>query len=124
MSQHLPVSVQGCLKGRSSKKVWLDVAWRVEDALVSGSALHGLVLDIVKAFNALPRKPFFEKRSWRDYDSHKGYFEHGRWHSDPCRDALGFMVVWKGLFLLQTGSLRVTHCLSSQWCLQDRLGCP
>ena len=60
LSQHLPVAAQGCLKGHSSKKVWLDIAWRVEDALVSGNALHGLVLDIVKAFHALPRKPFFE----------------------------------------------------------------
>ena len=58
LSRVAPPCVQGFLKGRSCRKLWLKLAWHLEHRIVHNLPLSGLVLDVVKAFNSLPRRPF------------------------------------------------------------------
>ena len=60
LSQVAPDCLQGFLRGRSCRRLWLKLAWHLEDCIVNNRTLSGLVLDVVKAFNALPRAPFFQ----------------------------------------------------------------
>ena len=46
--------------GAHVRRLWLKLAWHLEDCIVNYRTLSGLVLDVVKAFNALPRAPFFQ----------------------------------------------------------------
>ena len=54
---HLPPGIQGCIPGRQAKVIWFEVAQLLESAHWEHKALSGLLLDIRKAFNALPRAP-------------------------------------------------------------------
>jgi hypothetical protein len=40
--------------------VWSQLLWAVEDATINGIALSGLIADLQKAFNHLPRLVVFE----------------------------------------------------------------
>lgn len=56
----VPNSVRGGLPSRQSKTIWYEVSQLIESAHHSGTALAGVVLDIRRAFNALPRIPLWE----------------------------------------------------------------
>ncbi|CAE7736117.1 unnamed protein product, partial [Symbiodinium sp. CCMP2456] len=53
----LPESVRGCVPGRGAREVSLVIQVMIEEALMSGRALGGFSLDIIKCFNQLPRMP-------------------------------------------------------------------
>ena len=55
----IPDSVQGGVPGRQAKAIWYDVAQTLEFAFLDGCAVHGVLLDISKAFNAIPRYPLW-----------------------------------------------------------------
>ena len=52
-----PSFVCGNVPGRSTTDLWYDVQLRIEQCQLEGSEIAGCVLDIVKAFNHLPRLP-------------------------------------------------------------------
>lgn len=55
----LPSSVQGGCPFRESRNIWLSLAQQLEHAHFHGLPLVGIMLDIRKAFNALPRMPIW-----------------------------------------------------------------
>eukprot|EP00435_Cladocopium_sp_Y103_P054503 s775_g17.t1 len=55
----VPQSVQGGLPARQAKAIWYAVAQALEAAYVDNQPLHGLLMDIQKCFNALPRLPLW-----------------------------------------------------------------
>ena len=57
ISQVVPASVQGGLPLRQAKVIWYSVAQELEQAYVDDRALHGIMMDIRKCFNAIPRLP-------------------------------------------------------------------
>ena len=60
LSQVVPASVQGGLPTRQAKAIWYSVAQALEDAYLSQQPLHGLLMDIRKCFNAIPRLPLWQ----------------------------------------------------------------
>ena len=56
---HLPRSVVGGVPNRQAKEVWIEVAEIIEAAIVGNDPIQGLVVDICRAFNALPRVPLW-----------------------------------------------------------------
>lgn len=51
----LPKSIAGGVPGRQAKAVWIEVAQAIEDAYLQDCPVQGMVLDICRAFNAIPR---------------------------------------------------------------------
>ena len=49
----------GCLPGRSAACVWYGTQACIELARRAGIARHGIVTDIIKAFNCIPRPPVY-----------------------------------------------------------------
>ena len=64
LSKHAPSSLQGNRKGSSAVGVW----WRLQSTLeffqYQGTPMTGVILDVVKAFNHLPRCPLFRAASY------------------------------------------------------------
>ena len=56
----LPDCIRGGVPFKQAKTVWFEVSQLVEASHWEGSSLQGLVLDIRRAFNALPRVPLWE----------------------------------------------------------------
>ena len=56
----VPESVQGGLPARQAKAIWYSVAQALEDAYLNNTQLHGLLMDIRKCFNAIPRLPLWQ----------------------------------------------------------------
>lgn len=56
----LPASIRGGVPSQQAKTVWFEVAQLVEQAHWASNSLQGVVLDIRRAFNALPRLPLWE----------------------------------------------------------------
>ena len=55
----LPSSVQGGVPCRQAKAIWFDLAHALEQAYLNGTGLHGLLMDIQKCFNNIPRYPLW-----------------------------------------------------------------
>jgi len=55
----VPQSVQGGLPARQARSVWYTTAQFLESALVDNVPLHGILMDIRKCFNAIPRFPLW-----------------------------------------------------------------
>ena len=55
----LPASVQGGVPARQAKTIWYELASALELAYMQGTELHGVLMDIQKAFNNLPRHPLW-----------------------------------------------------------------
>ena len=60
LDAHLPDSLYGSRPARFAGQVWSQLLWAVEDATIHGIALSGLMADLQKAFNHLPRLVVFE----------------------------------------------------------------
>ncbi len=60
IAQIAPHSIQGNLPGRSPKQVWYHLQMVMEHAQSYQLPLAGMILDIVKCFNMLPREPLLE----------------------------------------------------------------
>ena len=56
-SKLLPADISGGIPGRGSRLLMYRQQARIEDAIVSGSPTGGFVLDLIKAFNCIPRRP-------------------------------------------------------------------
>ena len=54
---HLPDTCTGNLPGRSTSDQWLGIMQEIEHSMTTDTPLCGGVLDLVKAFNTLPRVP-------------------------------------------------------------------
>ena len=54
-----PATCTGNLPGKQASQVWMGVQMEIEEAVLSGSKVSGAVIDLVKAFNLLPRSPIF-----------------------------------------------------------------
>ena len=93
LARVLPAGIQGCIPGRQAKAIWFEVAQLLEAAHWSGQALHGLILDVRKAFNALPRLPvwFFLRR---------------------LRFPPSILQAWMSFVAQQTRRFRVRHAVS------------
>ena len=63
----LPQSVQGGVPCRQVKTIWYELATALEQAYLQGTGLHGLLMDIQKAFNNLPRLPLWHALSLLDF---------------------------------------------------------
>ena len=58
--QHLlPDSVQGGVPMRQAKTIWFELASALELSYLHGHGLHGLLMDIQKCFNNIPRYPLW-----------------------------------------------------------------
>ena len=55
----LPGSIRGGVPSRQSTSVWFEIAQTIESAHISNQSICGLVLDIRRAFNAIPRMPLW-----------------------------------------------------------------
>ena len=55
----LPPGVQGGVPGRQAKSIWYQVDQLLEFSFMNHRPLHGLLMDIRKAFNAIPRFPLW-----------------------------------------------------------------
>ena len=55
----LPDSVQGGVPARQAKAIWYELATALEQSYFHGTSLHGLLMDIQKAFNNIPRGPLW-----------------------------------------------------------------
>ena len=51
----LPRNLTGGIRGRAANDVWARIQWKVDVALLTGVHINGAVLDLVKAFNHIPR---------------------------------------------------------------------
>ena len=60
LARHLPDSVRGGIPSRQSRSVWYELSQLVEQSHSSGSSLQGILVDIQRAFNALPRLPVWK----------------------------------------------------------------
>ncbi len=54
-----PSSCTGNLPGKQASTVWMNVLAQIEEAYANNQPLSGAVIDLVKAFNLLPRYPVF-----------------------------------------------------------------
>lgn len=59
LSKYSPCSCTGNLPGKQASTVWMNILSQIEEAYVSKQPLSGAVIDLVKAFNLLPRFPVF-----------------------------------------------------------------
>ena len=59
ISTVLPPSIRGGVPSRQSSTIWFEIAQTIESAHTSGLSTCGLVLDIRRAFNAIPRMPLW-----------------------------------------------------------------
>ena len=59
LSRHLPTSVCGGVPGKQARKVWYEISQLLEGAYFSNDRWQGVMLDIRRAFNALPRQPIW-----------------------------------------------------------------
>ena len=55
----LPSSIRGGVPCQEAKSVWYEVSQLVEQAAFSNTPLNGLMVDIIKAFNNIPRFPLW-----------------------------------------------------------------
>lgn len=55
----LPNSVQGGVPLRHAKSIWYELAASLELAYLNQQGLHGLLMDIQKCFNNIPRQPLW-----------------------------------------------------------------
>jgi len=60
LDQHLPDTLYGCRPARFAGQVWSQLLWAVESSVSQGIALTGLIADLQKAFNHIPRLVVFE----------------------------------------------------------------
>ena len=60
LSQVLPNSVRGGVPARQAKSVWYELSQLIESAHCTGDSLQGILVDIKRAFNALPRLPVWQ----------------------------------------------------------------
>ena len=56
---YLPPSIYGGVQGCQAKTIWFQVAQLLEAAYMTHSSLQGVVVDIQRCFNALPRWPIW-----------------------------------------------------------------
>ena len=56
-AEHLPSDISGGIPGRGSRLLMYRHQARIEEAITTGSSVGGFVLDLVKAFNCIPRRP-------------------------------------------------------------------
>lgn len=59
LAREVPDSVQGGLPHRHAKMIWYEVAQALEHAFLEHSPVHGLMVDVRKAFNNIPRFPLW-----------------------------------------------------------------
>ena len=59
LSQVVPDRVQGGLPARQAKTIWYSAAQELERAYMDDLPLHGVLVDIRKCFNAIPRMPLW-----------------------------------------------------------------
>ena len=59
-NQWFPAEILGCLPGRSSRDLSLSLECLIEQARLANEPLLGFSIDLVKAFNNLPRRPLRE----------------------------------------------------------------
>ena len=59
VSSLLPASVHGGVPARQAKTIWYELASAMELAYLNGEGLHGLLMDIQKCFNNIPRQPLW-----------------------------------------------------------------
>ena len=57
--------------------IWYNIQWQIEQATNDGTSLSGLVLDLVKCFNAIPRAPI--KQIMEAYWVHSA--DNDMWHN-------------------------------------------
>ena len=60
LDRSLPDTLYGCRPARFAGQVWSQLLWAVESSVSNGVALTGLIADLQKAFNHIPRIVVFE----------------------------------------------------------------
>ena len=55
----LPASVRGAVPDQHAKQIWFEIAQRIEHSYACNCPLQGILLDVQRAFNALPRDPIW-----------------------------------------------------------------
>lgn len=59
LTRVLPPSIRGGVPAKQSASIWFEIAQAIESAHVTSTSMCGLVLDIKRAFNAIPRAPLW-----------------------------------------------------------------
>ena len=98
----LPKSVLGGVPGRQSKAIWFEVSQLMEASYIHSQSLQGLVLDIRRAFNCIPRYPIWNLlsvlglpteilKTWASFVSGQSrMFRVRASSSDPIQSCVGF----------------------------------
>lgn len=60
MDQYLPDTLYGCRPGHYAAQVWAKLLWSIEHSFHHDVELTGLIADLQKAFNMIPRLVVFE----------------------------------------------------------------
>ena len=60
IAQVLPDSVRGGVPARQAKSIWYELASVLEMAYLNDAPVHGLLMDIQKCFNNIPRQPLWQ----------------------------------------------------------------
>ena len=67
LSHALPDSIRGGVPSRQSTGIWFEIAQSLETSYISNQSRCGLVLDIRRAFNAIPRLPLWHALLQMDF---------------------------------------------------------
>ena len=70
LAVHLPTSVQGGVPARQAKTIWFELAMALETSYLNGEGMHGLLMDIQKCFNNIPRYPLWFALAKLDFPQH------------------------------------------------------
>ena len=60
LSQFAPATCTGNLPGRQASQVWYNILCEIETSQLEQGTMTGAVLDLIKAFNLIPRIPVFK----------------------------------------------------------------
>ena len=106
MAELVPAGIRGGLAGREAADIFVQIASYLEVSFMDGLPLAGLVTDVVKCFNPLPREPVFKAAAklgvsdgvlglWGSYVSGlRRRFRIDGLLGEPCLATCGFLEGW------------------------------
>ena len=128
---HLPHGIQGGVPGGQAKTLWHSLAQMLERAHWTSESLNGIILDIRKAFNALPRLPIWTclarlgmpdgiLRAWASFVAQQvRRFRVRQSHSSPVQSNVGYPEGC-GLSVL---AMIITDWMLHEWLQEVNSGC-
>jgi hypothetical protein len=113
-----PSSLKGGLPDREASDVYLAIATRVEASKACGIPSYGVVFDLVKAFNRVPRRPVWEACQWIGLPSgFAGAWSLGEGMSSTSNERSDFTPLWGKVSEARVAFQKAAGSAYSQCCL-------